>query len=231
MSTNRLVLFDIDGTLIDSGGAGRLALVRAFNQMYAKRDAFDRVNMAGKTDIQIIAEGLAAIGETDTDGTVPAILDIYLQELVDGIRTASISIKPGIIKLLDYLATRQDVQLGLLTGNIETGARIKLGAVGLNKYFPFGAFGSDHRDRNRLLPIAVRKHRKLNGLDTAYRDCIVIGDTPRDVQCAKPYGAVAVAVATGRYGLAALRETGADYVFEDLTGAAGVIKEFQSAGN
>ena len=222
---NKLVLFDIDGTLLDSGGAGRLALVLAFDQLFEKKDAFEQVNMAGKTDIQIIKEGLSAIGESNDDGKIPIILQKYLDNLVSEIRTASKSIKPGVIDLLNYLTRQQDTRIGLLTGNIEKGARIKLGSLGLNKFFPFGAFGSDHEDRNRLLPIAVDKMRKYTGEETTYENCIVIGDTPRDVQCAKPYGAVTVAVATGRYGLQALEETKADYVFEDLTVATEAIRE------
>ena len=222
---NKLVLFDIDGTLIDSGGAGRLALVRAFDQLFEKKDAFEQVNMAGKTDIQIIKEGLSAIGASNDDGKIPIILQKYLDSLVAEIQTASKSIKPGVNELLNYLTRQQDARIGLLTGNIEKGARIKLGALGLNEFFPFGAFGSDHEDRNRLLPIAVDKLREHSGEETAYENCIVIGDTPRDVQCAKPYGAVTVAVATGRYGLQALKETKADYVFEDLTVATEAIRE------
>lgn len=148
-----------------------------------------------------------------------------MDSLVSEIRTASKSIKPGVIDLLNYLTRQQDTQIGLLTGNIEKGARVKLGSLGLNEFFPFGAFGSDHEDRNRLLPIAVQKMRDHTGDETAYENCIVIGDTPRDVQCAKPYGAVTVAVATGRYGLQALQETKADYVFEDLTVATEAIRE------
>ena len=222
---NRLVLFDIDGTLIDSGGAGRLALMRAFDQLFDKKDAFEQVNMAGKTDIQIIKEGLSAIGEPSDDGKIPIILQKYLDSLVSEIRTASKSINPGVMELLDYLTRQPDTRIGLLTGNIEKGARIKLGSLELNEFFPFGAFGSDHEDRNRLLPIAVDKMQEHTGEKATYENCIVIGDTPKDVQCAKPYGAVTVAVATGRYGLQALQETRADYVLGDLTAAAEAIRE------
>ncbi len=107
--------------------------------------------------------------------------------------------------------------MGLLTGNLEQGARIKLGVFGLNEYFPTGAFGSDHEDRNKLLPIAVERFNILSGSQFDYTDCVIIGDTPRDVACAKPYNAVCIAVATGPYGAGSLVDAGADVVVEDLS--------------
>jgi len=130
---------------------------------------------------------------------------------------------PGVFELLKALDELDSYWLGLLTGNIEPGARIKLNTFDLNKYFPFGAFGSDNEDRNKLLPIAVEKFREMTRIDIPYSDCIVIGDTPSDVVCSKPYGARSIAVATGRYRYEALLQTQADHVLEDLTSAMPII--------
>ena len=108
-------------------------------------------------------------------------------------------------------------QVGLLTGNFEQGARIKLGAFGLNEYFATGAFGSDNEDRNKLLPIAVERFNILSGRDIDFTDCVIIGDTPRDVMCARPYNAICIAVATGPYAARSLVAAGADVVVEDLS--------------
>lgn len=124
---------------------------------------------------------------------------------------------PGIREALGGLSAQKGFTLGLLTGNIEEGARIKLDFFGLNSFFETGAFGDDDEDRNRLLPIAVDKLYRHSSLKVDFRDCIVVGDTPRDVSCSKPYGAFSVAVATGPYSTGTLSDAGADVVFEDLS--------------
>jgi len=201
----KLVLFDIDGTLIDPGGAGRRSLGNTFNEIFAIRDAFAGIRMAGKTDIQIIKEGLSVHGLS--------------------IMNKKKHINPGVVELLDTLKAMDGYWLGLLTGNIERGARIKLGAFGLNEYFSVGAFGDDNENRNLLLPIVVEKFRKMTNISINCDDCIVIGDTPSDVQCSKPYGAVSIAVSTGPYSYDSLLETGADYVLRDLSYAIDIISK------
>ena len=214
---NKFVLFDIDGTLIDPGGAGKRSVSKAFYQMFSIGDAFAGITMAGKTDIQIIKEGLSIHGLPSGDGVLASILSQYLKNLKIEINNKRRHIKPGAVELLDALKAMDGYWLGLLTGNIEQGARIKLGAFDLNGYFPIGAFGDDNEDRNRLLPIAVEKFRKTKNIDIHYRDCIVIGDTPKDVQCSKPFGATSIVVSTGPYSYDSLLETGADYVLPDLS--------------
>jgi phosphoglycolate phosphatase-like HAD superfamily hydrolase len=208
---------------MDAGGAGRNAVAAAFYEIFSIKDAFESITMAGKTDIQIIKEGISLHGLSLSDGILPSLLSIYLSNLRTEIRKGKGRLKPGVTELLEALSNTEDNQVGLLTGNIAHGARIKLGAFGLNRYFPDGAFGDDDEDRNKLLPIAVEKFRKLGNIDFLFRDCIVVGDTPMDVRCSKPFGATSIAVATGLYDRASLLEAGADYVLADLTSAIDLI--------
>ena len=213
----KLILFDIDGTLFDPGKVGRKAITRAFHDAFSIRDAFSGIHMAGKTDIQIIKEALVAQGLSSDDGAIPGILARYVPFLKSEVNTGQMKLKPGVLKLLHDLEKTDGFHLALLTGNIEQGARIKLSAFDLNGYFPMGAFGDDHEDRNRLLPIALEKFRAMTAMDIGFSDCVVIGDTPMDVQCSRPFGAIAIAVATGPYSHEKLSKTGADYVLNDLT--------------
>lgn len=217
-----LLLFDIDGTLIDSGEAGTRSLNLAFLELFSIRDAFRDIQMAGKTDIQIMKEGLLR-HDISVDGNLPRIIESYLKNLRREIINPWRHLKPGIKELLENLSERKDIHLGLLTGNLEQGARIKLEPFGLNKYFPTGAFGSDHEDRNSLLPIAIERFKLLTGKEFKPEDCIVIGDTPRDVYCSKPYGARCIAVATGPYKVETLKKTGADVVFENMENVKEVL--------
>lgn len=210
-----LILFDIDGTLIDSGEAGTRSLNLAFQELFSIKDAFKDIQMAGKTDIQIMKEGLLRHG-ISIDGNLAHIIERYLRHLQNEINNPWRHLKPGIKKLLEDLSQRKESHLGLLTGNLEQGARIKLEPFGLNRYFPTGAFGSDDEDRNSLLPIAIERFKILTGKDFRPEDCIIIGDTPRDVYCSKPYGAKCIGVATGPYRAEALKKAGADVVFEDM---------------
>lgn len=224
---NKLVLFDIDGTLIDSGDAGGRALTKVFREILCIGNAFVDIRMAGKTDIQIIREGLMTHGLDSGDGILSSILAEYINCLKTEVNNNKRHLMPGVVKLLNHLKTTKGYRLGLLTGNIEQGARIKLGVFDLNEYFPFGAFGSDDEDRNKLLSVAVKKFQETSGADISYNDCIVIGDTPSDVRCSKPFGATSIAVSTGPYSYNALLKTGADYVLRDLSNAIEVVEELK----
>lgn len=213
----KFILFDIDGTLIDSGGAGVKALNRAFEEMFSIPDAFRSISMAGKTDLRILTEGMKLHNVASSNGVVPEFFESYITHLRSTIDATEGHVKAGIREALVEIEKSEDFMLGLLTGNIERGAKIKLEAFGLDRYFETGAFGDDHADRNRLLPIAVEKLREKRSLDIGYQNCIIIGDTPRDVECAKPYGAYSIGVATGPYSYSLLEEAGADAVFYDLS--------------
>lgn len=213
----KLLLFDIDGTLISAGGAGTRSLNKAFEKVLGIKDAFVNFEMAGKTDIQIIKEGLKLHGIIPEKNLIDDLIDNYLMFLQVEINNNSKHIKPGVVDFINFMTSSFSYPMGLLTGNLEKGARIKLEPFALNSYFPFGAFGSDHENRNNLLPIAVERYEKFFKKPINFSDCIVIGDTPRDVACAKPYGAKVIAVATGPFTREDLQKTDADVVVENLS--------------
>jgi phosphoglycolate phosphatase-like HAD superfamily hydrolase len=221
----RLVLFDIDGTLIDSGGAGVRSLDLALKDLFSIENGFHGISMAGKTDTQIIKEGIIKHG-LSANGTIDAVIKAYLNYLKREINNDRKHVKPGIYEVLEELKPLQDLGLGLLTGNIEEGARIKLEPFRLNEYFPAGAFGSDDEDRNNLLPIAVKRFEELFQQKIEADNCIIVGDTPRDVECAHIYGAMCIAVATGPYSYDDLIEAGADYVVHDLSDRNALLQFF-----
>ncbi len=226
---NKLILFDIDGTLVDTGRAGSRSLDIVFHEYFSIENAFEKINMAGKTDIQIIKEGLAEHNLPLDSNVVLEAVELYLKTLSIEINNNNKRTMPGVYETLRLLSNNNGLfSVGLLTGNMERGARIKLEAFDLNKYFPFGAFGSDDEDRNNLLPHAVRRFQKLYGRKIDFSDCIIVGDTPRDVECSKPYGAFCIAVATGPYSAAILREAGADSVMEDLSDTMEFIRSLES---
>ena len=224
----KLILFDIDGTLIDSGGAGIRSLNYAFRDLFAVNDAFRKIDMAGKTDLQIIFEGLAAHGINSDNGVVPEIVNVYLRHLGAEVQNNHKQLKPGVREALDAISFMDGrYALGLLTGNLEQGARLKLDAFKLNHYFSSGAFGSDNENRNLLLPVAAERFELILGRRIDYKDCIVIGDTPRDVHCAKPHGASCVGVATGPYGVEALMRAGADRVLPSLADTGAFLRALE----
>ncbi|KAF0184161.1 MAG: hypothetical protein FD164_487 [Nitrospirae bacterium] len=216
----KFLLFDIDGTLMSAGGAGTRSLDAAFREILSIDNAFHGVNMAGKTDPLIVKEGLAKHGVPNNNGIVPQVLESYLAHLRTEIHSDKKHLKPGIPEALDVLKDMPEYTIGLLTGNLEAGAHIKLEAFGIYDFFLCGAFGSDHEDRNLLLPIAVQRFREKKQQEIVFSKCVIIGDTPRDVACCKPYGAACIAVATGPYARAELEKTEADVVMDDLRDTA-----------
>lgn len=216
------ILFDIDGTLVSLDGAGSRSLNRAMEELLQVTDGFQGIDFGGKTDLQIIREGLGALGLADRDDLMHSLLDLYLVHLRTEVSKGRGHVKNGVRELLPAL---QDlgIYVGLLTGNAEVGARLKLEPFGLNRYFPVGAFGSDSEDRNLLLPIAVQRLQEAGSASVSYEHCVVIGDTPKDVECAHVHGASAIAVATGTYPLKELEKTDAELVIADLSNAAKIV--------
>jgi phosphoglycolate phosphatase len=198
----RLLLFDVDGTLVTTDGAGRRALARALEGVFGTAGGLAAYDLRGKTDPRIVLDVLGAAG-VDPAAVRDRLGDCFeayaralTEEIGDGRRVSTL---PGVAELMRHLDGRQDVVLGLVTGNIEEGARIKLTPTGLWPRFRAGAFGSDHADRRRLPALAARRAHALTGHAFAPADVVVIGDTPWDIDCARAFGARAVAVATGHY--------------------------------
>ncbi len=219
----KLVLFDIDGTLVLTGGAGVRAMTRACDEIVGSSNALHGVAVAGRTDWIILSDALERMGR-DLDGELFAALrDRYVTYLREEIQEPGHGVKavmPGIQALLDDLQERDGVYLGLLTGNFEAGARIKLEYFDLWRYFRCGAFGDDAADRNALVPFAVSRARECGVPNLSPRDILVVGDTPHDIACAHAAGATPVAVATGMFTTEQLRDSGADIVFRDLSDTA-----------
>lgn len=223
----KLVLFDIDGTLVLTGGAGLRAMNRAGKTVLGAANILDGVPVAGRTDWSILHDALARIGHSLDDDLFARLKETYVGYLREEIvhpGTGTKAVMPGIAELLPALRSRDDMILALLTGNFAEGARIKLEHFDLWHYFECGAFGDDAADRNALVPFAVERAVGCGHPAVAYEDVFVIGDTPHDVACARAVGAVAVAVATGGYEVNALRATGAPHVFEDLSDTEAVLR-------
>jgi phosphoglycolate phosphatase len=222
-----LILFDIDGTLVLTGGAGARAMSLAFEDVLGIRDAFRGTPMAGRTDSWILAAAAAAHGVPSDSPALARFRDVYLEHLAIEIEKPGASrkgIMPGIRELLDALAGRDDAYLALLTGNFEAAARIKLEHFDLWRYFSCGAFGDDAPDRNGLLPRAVATIAACGGPSFAATDAVVIGDTPLDVACAAHSAARSIGVATGNHTIDELRAAGADAVFVDLSDTQAVLR-------
>jgi len=215
----KVILFDIDGTLVLTGGAGVRGMARAFEQLFAVPDAFQTIDVPGRTDSWILAAALALHGVACDAAGAARFREVYLGHLREELQRPGPrkGMMPGVDLLLDTLQQRDDVYLALLTGNYEEAARLKLEYFDLWRYFRCGAFGDGALERNGLLPKALTRIRECGGPTVAALDVIVVGDTPLDVACAAAGGARSIAVATGGYDADALRATGADLVLDDLS--------------
>ncbi|MNS51196.1 Phosphoglycolate phosphatase [compost metagenome] len=216
----RLILFDIDGTLMGAAGAGRRALKVAMERTFGPMPHLDGWTFAGKTDPQIYRELLAPRGldEAVLASKMDAVLEEYLTHLeTEMAASPACHLKPGIEPLLTALAETEGVTLGLLTGNLERGARMKLDRFGIHHHFKLGAYGSDHAHRPELPPIAVKRAEALTGRKFFGKEIVIIGDTEHDVKCGAALGVKAIAVATGQYTVDELAPHGADHLFADLS--------------
>lgn len=223
----KLVLLDIDGTLLWTDGAGRRAIHDALLQVFGSTGPADHW-FDGKTDRQIVRELMRLDGHDDPwiDARMDELLDTYARNLDRELRHPDHPprLYDGVVELLDALDARDDVILGLLTGNLEVGAQGKLRAVGIDPgRFRVGAYGSDHEHRPELPAIAQRRASESLGIQLAGENVVVVGDTPADIHCGRSIGARAIAVATGRYSVAELAGHGPAAVFADLTDTAAVV--------
>jgi phosphoglycolate phosphatase-like HAD superfamily hydrolase len=246
----RLLLFDVDGTLVLTGGAAARAMDEAFHEVFGVQGAFDHVPMPGRTDgailvdafvralpqSQILAGALSEAGVQPVDGQVARFKAAYLARFaeeihkpvpVDPAKPSRLRFKgvlPGVRELLDALSSRPDMFLGLLTGNYKQGARIKLEYFDLWRYFACGAFGDDAVNRHELVPVAIARSREAGCPALDSHDVVIIGDTPLDVACARDAGINCLAVATGGYSVDALQAAGADVALASLADTDAVVR-------
>jgi len=214
----KLLLFDIDGTLVLTGGAGVRALNRAFQEIVGIDNAMEGIRPHGKTDPAIVREIFMERGANGhSPDTVARILDAYIRFLPEEVRlSTTYRVLPGILTFLETFKEDSRILCGLATGNVEQGARIKLERGNLNSYFRFGGFGSDAENRTHLVRHAAESGIRQAGQKIAPEDIFVIGDTPRDVEAGREAGFCTVGVATSDYSKEQLEETGADLVMSDF---------------
>lgn len=215
----RLVLFDIDETIIASYGSGRRALSRVLHELYGVTEEHMQINMSGKTDPQILKEILLAANMDEIaihqsmDKTIDLYLEILEEELLDSERYI---VHDGVYELIDAINDNTSFFLGLLTGNVERGARLKLERSGLNKHFAIGAYGSDSANRLDLPAIARERAQRHFKVGFEPQDLVIIGDAVNDVLCAKGFGAKCIAVNTGKTSWSDLQAQNPEFLFQSL---------------
>lgn len=229
----RLVLFDIDGTLLSSEGIGRTAMRRALGSIFGS-PGNPAYRYDGKTDRQIVRDVMRLEGHSDEyiDSQMEKVMEVYLEGLRENAKSGKFNVRPleGVVELLDALEPRSDVVLGLLTGNVEPGARTKLIAAGINPdRFRVNAFGSDHELRPELPAIAQRRASEKLGLDIERGRMVVIGDTPADIACGRSLGAKAIGVASGHYTVEQLEEHDPYAVFPSLANTQQLLESIVNA--
>ena len=227
----RLLLFDIDGTLVLSGGAGARAMARAFEDVFGVFDGLGSISMAGRTDAWIVARMAAQHGLECPEERLPLFRDTYVRYLSDEIQLPGPrkGVLPGVRALLDRLASRDDAYLALLTGNFRRGAETKLKHFDLWRYFGTGAFGDHSHDRNGLLWDAMANVEASGGPAVRASDVVIIGDTPLDIAVAVAGGARSLGVATGSYDVETLLASGAEAALPDLSDPEAVLNALNLA--
>jgi phosphoglycolate phosphatase-like HAD superfamily hydrolase len=222
-----LLLFDIDGTLLLTGGAGVRAMTRAFEAVFGVAKAFDGIPVSGRTDTFLVSRALVRAGIADVAAAHTAFRAAYVDRLREEIRNPGQGRKglmPGIASLLEHVTSTNGLFSALLTGNYAAAAEIKLSHFGVASYFSWGAFGEDSTDRDELARLTMKRAIERGVPRRARENAVVIGDTPHDIACARAIGARAIAVATGSYSLDHLSESGADTVLSDLSDTAAVLR-------
>lgn len=230
----RLLLFDVDGTLVDTDGAGREALRRALIEVFGEAGPIDSFDFHGKTDPAIVRGLMRAAGraEAEVERRLDRLWARYLEALAEELelrrRQGRVRPFPGVSELLAEASVDPRFALALVTGNVAEGAWHKLEAGELGHHFGFGAFGSDSARRAELPPIAIRRAARQLGREYRPGEAVVVGDTPEDVRCARASGARAVTVATGRHRPEELAEHDPDHLFPDLSDTRTVLAALAS---
>jgi len=218
MSAVQLVLFDVDGTLVLGKRGMRRWFGEALVEVFGAAGDIDGHSFSGKIDPQIVNELLtgAGIAIPDIDAGLAKVKRAYLSRLQENLRPEDLRLLPHVVDLLERLQARQEVAMGLLTGNWEAGARTKLACFDLNRFFPFGAFGDGQHRRGDLPPLALRRAAEVTGSQFAASETLIIGDSVLDVECAQQHGMRSLAVATGYTDMADLEAAGPDWTLQDL---------------
>ncbi|MEM9407802.1 MAG: HAD hydrolase-like protein [Acidobacteriota bacterium] len=214
----KLLLFDIDGTLLQCGRQVGVAFLEAMQVVYGEIGSLRGVSFAGRTDPAIVLDILRdhQLSREEILGRLPRMRELYVPRLDETLHVDGMRLLPGVRRLLTALAERDDVALGLITGNWEGGARVKLSRFELNEFFAFGAFGDDGVDRAELPPVAVQRAQEHHGVRFAPEDVLIIGDTVHDVTCAQAHDHPVLGVTTGHATAEQLRKAGADWIAESL---------------
>ena len=224
MPAKRLLLFDIDGTLVNTGGAGVESLKATVRNRFRTEDDLRDIEVAGKTDRAIIHDILRKYRVDPTEENITSFAREYINGLPLSLSRAHGRVLPGIQQLLERLKPQSHIVLALLTGNLQQGAKLKLQHYGLWKFFEFGAFADDHHDRNELGAFAKKRAQLKHGHDFDAADIDVIGDTNHDVACGNAFGARTIAVATGSWSRERLKGCAPDFLFDDLSDTDAVIE-------
>ena len=219
----RLLLWDIDGTLISTGAAGQRAIVLATAQRFGGDGDLEDVEIAGRTDTSIAHQILEKYGEPITDESMRSFLKLYLELLADQLPRSQGRVMPGVLELLQRAEHRSDTILGLLTGNLQRGAKLKLEHYQLWHFFALGAFADDHHDRNQLGAFARTRVQERCGEEFLPAQVDVIGDTGHDIACGKAFGARTIAIATGSWPRERLAEYAPDFLFDDFSNVNHVV--------
>ena len=218
------MLFDIDGTLLTTGGAGEQALRVAVQERFGRSEDLSGIEIAGRTDSAIARALLAKHAVPETPENLTALFDGYIAHLTRLLPTVPGRLLPGVASLLESLRARPDIVLGLLTGNLARGAELKLTHYGVWEYFEFGAFADDHHDRNELGRFACARALERHGVEFSPEQIFILGDTPHDIHCARAIGARAIAIATGAFTREELSRFHPDFLLDDLESAAAVLE-------
>ena len=225
MEAKRLLLFDIDGTLVNTGGAGVESLKITVHNRFGAKDDLRDIEIAGKTDRAIIHDILHKYEVEPNEENIVSFAEEYIHGLPLSLSRSHGRLLPGIQPLLERLKPQPNIVLALLTGNLQEGARLKLQHYGLWDFFEFGAFADDHHDRNELGAFARERAQTRHGHDFDAADIDVIGDTNHDIACGKAFGARTIAVATGSWSRERLQACAPDFLFDDLADTDEVIKK------
>jgi phosphoglycolate phosphatase len=224
--SKKLLLFDIDGTLVRVEGMSRISLIEALRSVYGTEGSAATHNFSGKMDSVIISEVMREAGLSDAQiaNGFDEAKKLYIDNFKSQAEKNHVRVMSGVIALLEELHKHPGVVLALLTGNFEESGRHKLILPDINHYFPFGAFADDAPTRNQLPPVAVERAKSHTGIDFKAKEVVIIGDTEHDVNCAKVLSSKSIAVATGYYSADALRSYYPDHVFENFSDTKAVLE-------